>query len=231
MWAPGGYFCKCVTCLEHFVGDKRARSCADCAYAVPQESVTVSSLSHLQEGDWREGLHPSLVEGIELAQKYPTPRSDKAIEKCNASQGGADLVVGEVAKVLERELAHSQVKLTEAEAAHNKLRETVSKHILPVLKAQKVPVIGGWDWPYLVGLLEKALQPTEIIVALGKEWWKHNGREDGFERDEEVDVLFRCGEADSGSVSHFSWSHASGEESAQDIIGHRPTGAPDKLPR
>jgi hypothetical protein len=31
-WAPGGYFCICVNCKQEFVGDKRALSCADCAY-------------------------------------------------------------------------------------------------------------------------------------------------------------------------------------------------------
>lgn len=33
MWAPGNYFCRCVHCEEMFIGDKRAVTCADCAYA------------------------------------------------------------------------------------------------------------------------------------------------------------------------------------------------------
>ena len=33
MWAPGGYVCKCLDCGCQFVGDKRAISCADCAYS------------------------------------------------------------------------------------------------------------------------------------------------------------------------------------------------------
>ena len=33
-WAPGGYIGKCSTCKESFIGDKRAITCADCAYGV-----------------------------------------------------------------------------------------------------------------------------------------------------------------------------------------------------
>jgi hypothetical protein len=32
-WAPGKYFCLCVHCKQEFIGDKRALSCATCAYA------------------------------------------------------------------------------------------------------------------------------------------------------------------------------------------------------
>lgn len=32
-WAPGGYYNKCRTCNRKFIGDKRATSCADCAYS------------------------------------------------------------------------------------------------------------------------------------------------------------------------------------------------------
>lgn len=32
-WAPGDYYCKCLDCKETFIGDKRALTCADCAYA------------------------------------------------------------------------------------------------------------------------------------------------------------------------------------------------------
>jgi hypothetical protein len=31
-WAPGGYYCECFHCKELFIGDKRATTCADCAY-------------------------------------------------------------------------------------------------------------------------------------------------------------------------------------------------------
>lgn len=32
-WAPGLYECRCKTCAKRFIGEKRAYSCADCAYA------------------------------------------------------------------------------------------------------------------------------------------------------------------------------------------------------
>ena len=31
-WAPGYYTNKCQECGDGFIGDKRAHSCADCAY-------------------------------------------------------------------------------------------------------------------------------------------------------------------------------------------------------
>jgi hypothetical protein len=31
-WAPGMYMRKCVHCKDVFMGDKRATTCADCAY-------------------------------------------------------------------------------------------------------------------------------------------------------------------------------------------------------
>lgn len=31
-WAPGGYLGRCVDCGDQFSGDKRALTCADCAY-------------------------------------------------------------------------------------------------------------------------------------------------------------------------------------------------------
>lgn len=31
-WAPGEYMNTCLECKQHFIGDKRARQCADCAY-------------------------------------------------------------------------------------------------------------------------------------------------------------------------------------------------------
>lgn len=32
-WAPGFYTNRCFYCGVEFIGDKRAKSCADCAYA------------------------------------------------------------------------------------------------------------------------------------------------------------------------------------------------------
>ena len=31
-WSPGEYMNVCLCCGEHFLGDKRAGQCADCAY-------------------------------------------------------------------------------------------------------------------------------------------------------------------------------------------------------
>lgn len=40
-WAPGGYANKCPICGDHFIGDKRASMCADCAYSFksPEEQM------------------------------------------------------------------------------------------------------------------------------------------------------------------------------------------------
>jgi hypothetical protein len=37
-WAPGEYVNHCRICACTFIGDKRAGHCADCAYALPEES-------------------------------------------------------------------------------------------------------------------------------------------------------------------------------------------------
>lgn len=39
-WAPGSYISECVDCHAHFIGDKRAVLCADCAYAMPDTPTT-----------------------------------------------------------------------------------------------------------------------------------------------------------------------------------------------
>lgn len=39
-WAPGEYMNTCHHCQGHFVGDKRAAWCADCAYASPEAVST-----------------------------------------------------------------------------------------------------------------------------------------------------------------------------------------------
>ena len=38
-WAPGGYTGKCSRCGELFIGDKRSRECADCAYESDKQFV------------------------------------------------------------------------------------------------------------------------------------------------------------------------------------------------
>lgn len=39
-WAPGSYMNCCVECGEAFIGDKRAGSCADCAYREAADDST-----------------------------------------------------------------------------------------------------------------------------------------------------------------------------------------------
>jgi hypothetical protein len=41
-WAPGDYFCRCGACNEQFIGDKRATTCADCAYAPSNDAVAIA---------------------------------------------------------------------------------------------------------------------------------------------------------------------------------------------
>lgn len=36
-WAPGRYLRKCVGCGDGFIGDKRAVTCADCAYGFTKQ--------------------------------------------------------------------------------------------------------------------------------------------------------------------------------------------------
>jgi hypothetical protein len=43
-WAPGGYMNTCTKCGDHFVGDKRAGMCADCAYKEPELKAPASTL-------------------------------------------------------------------------------------------------------------------------------------------------------------------------------------------
>lgn len=40
-WAPGGYANRCRHCGSQFTGDKRASSCADCAYSSVPDAVEV----------------------------------------------------------------------------------------------------------------------------------------------------------------------------------------------
>lgn len=44
-WAPGYYMNTCLKCEEGFIGDKRARTCADCAYAEPDLPMTTKTES------------------------------------------------------------------------------------------------------------------------------------------------------------------------------------------
>lgn len=38
-WAPGNYCNTCWDCDAAFIGDKRARQCADCAYALTDDEA------------------------------------------------------------------------------------------------------------------------------------------------------------------------------------------------
>lgn len=49
-WAPGNYFCKCVTCKNTFLGDKRALECAPCAYGPP-------AMVKFKDIPQQEGIH------------------------------------------------------------------------------------------------------------------------------------------------------------------------------
>lgn len=58
-WAPGDYSNKCNTCGSRFTGDKRAWTCADCAY---KEEDYTAALAYMKT--W-------LVEGLEKAWGIP----------------------------------------------------------------------------------------------------------------------------------------------------------------
>jgi hypothetical protein len=42
-WAPGNYMNTCMDCCEPFIGDKRAKQCAACAYGDTEESSSESA--------------------------------------------------------------------------------------------------------------------------------------------------------------------------------------------
>ena len=39
-YAPGGYLCRCMSCNQTFIGDKRAVSCLPCAVAKQEQPMT-----------------------------------------------------------------------------------------------------------------------------------------------------------------------------------------------
>ncbi len=45
LWAPGNYLNVCLDCSKQFIGDKRARVCADCAYKDPQEVPVICPIN------------------------------------------------------------------------------------------------------------------------------------------------------------------------------------------
>jgi hypothetical protein len=51
-WAPGKYLHKCSTCSEKFMGDKRALTCADCAYSLAETGpIKMEVMSHLGQAE------------------------------------------------------------------------------------------------------------------------------------------------------------------------------------
>jgi len=46
-WAPGEYLNNCHTCGCVFIGDKRAWTCADCAYKEPDPPTTEERIADL----------------------------------------------------------------------------------------------------------------------------------------------------------------------------------------
>lgn len=54
-WAPGSYICKCYNCERQFTGDKRALSCADCAYNNNWRLMDTAP----QDGTWVMGFEKS----------------------------------------------------------------------------------------------------------------------------------------------------------------------------
>lgn len=38
-WSPGKYMNTCMICSEIFIGDKRAKHCADCTYGTKSENL------------------------------------------------------------------------------------------------------------------------------------------------------------------------------------------------
>ena len=45
MYAAGSYVCKCVSCEELFIGDKRARQCLPCALKSDREGLIDRALT------------------------------------------------------------------------------------------------------------------------------------------------------------------------------------------
>lgn len=68
-WAPGDYMCRCMTCQAYFHGDKRAHSCADCAYKLP-----AVLLDEIQEINPLPKSNLSYQEAMKLLSGKPLPK-------------------------------------------------------------------------------------------------------------------------------------------------------------
>lgn len=89
-WAPGDYYGKCGTCEQTFIGDKRAISCAPCAYAKPDPPEQIHyTLNDLYEA-WKDlssnfGTHDGECTNSEVCDKCGTRTSscELHVEKMN----------------------------------------------------------------------------------------------------------------------------------------------------
>ena len=71
-YAPGNYFCKCVTCKKEFTGDKRAVQCEPCAVEMVNTKITVND---------KGGVETVKQESIESAAvDYISEKSERARE-------------------------------------------------------------------------------------------------------------------------------------------------------
>lgn len=70
MWAPGNYLHNCVQCKKPFIGDKRATSCADCAYLNKplrhDECTSIGAPTFNEEKEIREGKRDAFMPGFEV---------------------------------------------------------------------------------------------------------------------------------------------------------------------
>lgn len=97
-WAPGDYFAICKECKCHFIGDKRAYHCADCAYAdateakaTPGIEVEVTAIDesayYLKLGSTEGGLVVHLIplpgRGKQQFDVYVTMQEALGIVKAN----------------------------------------------------------------------------------------------------------------------------------------------------
>jgi hypothetical protein len=68
-WAPGDYVCKCCRCKEIFLGDKRATTCADCAYTQDnsREGLKKEAAEWVKDAEEGAALFGGFAEMVKLA--------------------------------------------------------------------------------------------------------------------------------------------------------------------
>jgi hypothetical protein len=63
-FAPGDYMCKCVTCKEQFIGDKRAVQCEPCAIEMVRTKIVESEKGGFEiERDYLQGFIDQFGDG------------------------------------------------------------------------------------------------------------------------------------------------------------------------